>query len=46
MRWEPIVKSAGPWAVVPNLVDYERTCAQFSWDTARRALDGLPAAAG
>jgi acetyl-CoA synthetase len=25
-----------------NLVDYERTAAEFSWDEARRQLDGLP----
>ena len=42
MRWEPIVKPSGGWAVVPNLVDYARTCAAFSWDAARGALDGLP----
>jgi acetyl-CoA synthetase len=46
MRWQPIAKPRGGWNVVPNLVDYERTRAEFSWAAARRALDGLPAGAG
>ena len=33
-------------AVVPNMVDYERARATFTWDAARRALDGLPAGRG
>jgi acetyl-CoA synthetase len=37
-----IEKARGGWAVTPNLLDYERTRAEFSWDAARRALDGLP----
>src|SRR6185436_10810599 len=32
--------------VTPNLVDYERTRATFSWDDARAALDGLPGGRG
>ena len=28
--------------MAPNLVDYSRTCAEFSWAAARQALDGLP----
>jgi len=28
--------------VGPNLVDYAAACRAFSWDAARRALDGLP----
>ncbi|WP_310734672.1 acetate--CoA ligase [Azohydromonas caseinilytica] len=28
--------------VQPHLLDYEAACAHFSWDEARRALDGLP----
>ena len=27
---------------MPNLLDYERTCADFSWSQARAQLDGLP----
>jgi acetyl-CoA synthetase len=42
MRWQPISKPRSGWKVVPNLVDYERTRAEFSWAAARRALDGLP----
>ena len=45
-RWEPIRKPCGGWRVVPNLRDYERTRAEFSWAAARRALDGLPGGAG
>ena len=26
----------------PHLLDYEASCARFSWEEARRALDGLP----
>jgi len=28
--------------IPPNLVDYEEACARFSWDDARRQLNGLP----
>jgi acetyl-CoA synthetase len=30
----------------PNLGDYERACAEFSWERARRELDGLPGGRG
>ena len=30
----------------PNLLDYRRTCAEFSWSSARAALDGLPGGRG
>ena len=46
MRWQPISKPRSGWKVVPNLIDYERTRAEFSWATARRALDGLPGGRG
>jgi acetyl-CoA synthetase len=42
MNWETIKKPRQGWAVAPNLVDYEQTRAEFSWDASRRALDGLP----
>jgi acetyl-CoA synthetase len=42
---ERIVKPRA-WDIVPNLVDYETTCRDFSWDAARRALDGLPGGRG
>ena len=37
-----IEKQRRTWRVEPNLVDYERTCAEFSWKTTERELDGLP----
>ncbi|OFW46722.1 MAG: acetate--CoA ligase [Acidobacteria bacterium RIFCSPLOWO2_12_FULL_67_14b] len=41
-RWPPIAKTARDWPVSPNLLDYRRTCAEFSWAEAQRQLDGLP----
>jgi acetyl-CoA synthetase len=32
--------------VTPNLIDYSQVCAEFSWSTARQALDGLPGGRG
>jgi acetyl-CoA synthetase len=46
MAWETIKKSQHDLRVTPNLEDYDHTCADFSWDAVRRALDGLPAGAG
>jgi len=46
MAWKPIEKPRGDWAVVPNLVNYEQTHAAFSWETARRTLDGLSGGRG
>ena len=45
MPWEPITKSGGG-SVVPNLLDYEQTRRSFSWEAARRYLDGLPGGRG
>jgi acetyl-CoA synthetase len=45
-RWSPIVKRADRTVAAPNLLDYDRTCATFSWTEARRALDGLPGGRG
>ena len=45
-RWPPIPKAPRDWAITPNLVDYSRTCARFSWAAARQALDGLPEGLG
>jgi acetyl-CoA synthetase len=42
MAWNTIRKPRQEWVFTPNLLDYEKTRADFSWDTARRALDGLP----
>jgi acetyl-CoA synthetase len=45
MAWKTIEKPR-QWALTPNLTDYERTHAGFSWVEARRALDGLPGGRG
>ena len=42
MAWQFIDKPRGKFKVAPNLVDYGRTCATFSWEAAERELDGLP----
>ena len=42
MRWPTIVKHPGDWRVAPNLTNYARTCADFTWERARQDLDGLP----
>ena len=41
-RWPVIAKDTGAFPVRPNLVDYDETCASFTWDDARRGLSGLP----
>jgi acetyl-CoA synthetase len=46
MPWASIKKSSGRWAVQPNMLDYEHTCASFSWEAVRRELDGLPGGQG
>ena len=43
---ERIAKPRGDWVLTPNLVDYERTRAAFSWAEARGELDGLPGGRG
>jgi acetyl-CoA synthetase len=43
---ERIEKPRDGWTVTPNLLDYDATCAAFSWDAARRELDGLPGGEG
>jgi acetyl-CoA synthetase len=42
IRWPTIVKSPPGDGVAPNLGDYDRAWAAFSWAEARRRLDGLP----
>jgi len=44
--WKTIEKPRAGWRVVPNLLDYEQANAAFSWEAARRELDGLPGARG
>jgi len=44
--WETIRKEPDSWSVRPHLLDYERSCAEFSWDGVRHELDGLPGGQG
>jgi acetyl-CoA synthetase len=41
-----VIQKGGRGAVVPNVPDYERARAAFSWARARAALDGLPRGRG
>ena len=45
-RWATIEKQAIPGAPAPNLRDYDRAWVEFSWEEARRRLDGLPGGRG
>ena len=45
-RWPTIEKPRSGWAVPPNLTDYARARAEFSWAAARSELDGLPGSGG
>jgi len=42
----PIGKSSQKPAVAPNMADYDEACEHFSWEDARRRLDGLPGGRG
>ncbi|MCA9967609.1 MAG: acetate--CoA ligase [Anaerolineales bacterium] len=46
MAFIPLTPMADRWKTEPNLTDYEKTRADFSWDTALEALDGLPNGGG
>mgnify|MGYP001574893281 CR=1 FL=1 len=46
MSWATIVKAPAAGEVAPNLDDYAWVRASFSWDGARRELDGLPGGRG
>lgn len=46
MTHATIVKRRGADGVAPNLPDYARARATFTWAAARSALDGLPGGAG
>jgi acetyl-CoA synthetase len=41
-RWPTIVKSGAASPGFPNLADYEQARGEFSWASARLALEGLP----
>lgn len=42
MEFTPLAPMADRWIDEPNLTDYEKTRADFSWDAVLGALDGLP----
>jgi acetyl-CoA synthetase len=42
MNWPPISKSLANLPVQPNLVDYDKARADFSWEAIRKELCGLP----
>lgn len=42
MNFSTIIKDPSSWQVMPHLVDYERTRAEFCWDSIRGSLTGLP----
>lgn len=42
MPWQTIVKTRRTIGEIPNLDDYEKACADFSWIKARNELNGLP----
>jgi acetyl-CoA synthetase len=44
--YDPIPKPRSSLRVPPNLVDYEDGARHFSWEAARRELDGLPGGGG
>jgi acetyl-CoA synthetase len=46
MDWLPITKSSSTWRIQPNFTDYQKICADFTWDTVRSELDGLPDGGG
>lgn len=46
MSLPSIVKLPRDWKVPPNLPDYEHARRMFSWEWARRELDGLPQGRG
>jgi acetyl-CoA synthetase len=38
----PVIEKPGPFSPSPNLASYSETYESFSWDKAKRHLDGLP----
>jgi acetyl-CoA synthetase len=42
MPWQTIAKARRTLSQAPNLDDYQKACANFSWTEARLELDGLP----
>ena len=46
MNFSPIKKNRQSWKATPNLLNYDETSANFSWDTIRAELQGLPEGKG
>ncbi|MBM9514485.1 acetate--CoA ligase [Desulfogranum marinum] len=46
MHWKAIKKTPTLYRITPHLLDYEETCAHFSWETIGRELNGLPGGKG
>ena len=46
MTWAAIAKVPAAGEIAPNLEDYARVRAEFSWAKARAELDGLPGGRG
>ncbi len=46
MHWDPIKKSPEIWAFPPHLLDYDETCAHFSWQDLRREFTGTSSGEG
>ena len=46
MNWPPIQKTSVSGKALPNLREYAQASADFSWEQARKELDGLPGAEG
>jgi acetyl-CoA synthetase len=44
--WQTINKSAEPGAPQANLIEYQGACREFSWESARAQLAGLPGGGG
>ena len=42
MNFTVIKKPPDQWKIAPNLTDYERDCAEFSWHNAEQSLAKLP----
>jgi len=42
MPFHPITKDVASMPVQPHLLDFEKLCADFSWEEVRRELSGLP----
>ena len=46
LLWTPIKKQPKSWTIAPNLLNYDDTFSNFSWDDIRSSLDGLPEGKG